>query len=105
MAAFYVLPPRDCLDRAVTELFTKLLPGLPLPVDAWAAVTEHLAETASWPADLYLVPRDDLPDGEPIHDALASSFGAETGDRVVEVRLAGSARASVVGMSVAAAAR
>ena len=103
MATFYVLPPRDCLDRAVTDLFTKLLPGLPLPADTWAAVTEHLS--ASWPADVFLVPRDDLPEGESLVDGLATGFGAEAGDRVVEVRLAGPSRASVVGMSGAAAAR
>lgn len=105
MATFYVLPPRDCLDQSVTELLTKLLPGLPLPADAWSAVTERLAEVASWPSDLFLISRDDLPDGEPVHDALAAGFGAEAGDRVVEVRLAGAARATVVGMSGAVAAR
>lgn len=107
MATFFVLPPRDCLDRAVTDLLTKLLPGLPLPADAWDAVTDRLADAASWPADLFLVPRDDLPDGEPVHDALSTNYGAEPGDRVVEVRLAGAARVTVLGagMSGAVAAR
>jgi hypothetical protein len=97
MATFYVLPPRDCLDQAVSDLFTRLLPGLPLPADGWAVVSERIAETASWPAELFLIPRDDLPDGESIGDALASGYGAEPGDRVVEVRLAGVSRAWVVG--------
>jgi hypothetical protein len=38
--------------------------------------------------DVFLVPRDDLPEGEPLGEALAAAFGAETGDRVVEVSLA-----------------
>jgi hypothetical protein len=105
MATFYILPPRECLDRAVSELFGKLLPGLPVPADGWAVLSEHIAEIASWPADLFLIPRDDLPDGERLHDALASGFGAEEGDRVVEVRLAGAPRASVVGVSGVVAAR
>ncbi|HUR54948.1 MAG TPA: hypothetical protein VMZ71_12520 [Gemmataceae bacterium] len=95
MATFYVLPPRDCLDQAVADLFTRLLPGLPLPADGWAVVSEQLA--ASWPADVFLVPRDDLPEGEPVGNALASGYGAESGDRVVEVRRAGAPRAWVVG--------
>jgi hypothetical protein len=106
MATFYVLPPRDCLDQAVSDLFTRLLPELSLPADTWAVVSEQLA--ASWPADVFLVPRDDLPEGEPINDSLASGYGAEAGDRVVEVRLAGAPRAWFVGaagMSGAAAAR
>ena len=40
---------------------------------------------AGWPPDVFLVPRDDLPDGEPVGAALAAGFGAEPGDRVVEV--------------------
>ncbi len=86
MAAFYILPPRDCLESAVSELFTRLLPGLPLPADTWDYLIERLTDSASWPADLFLVPRDDLPAGEPLSDALAIGFGAEEGDRVIEVR-------------------
>lgn len=105
MATFYVLPPRECLDRAVSDLFGKLLPGLPQPADGWEVLSERLAEVASWPAELFLIPRDDLPDGEPLHEALSNAFGAENGDRVVEVRTAGAPRASVVGVSGVVAAR
>ena len=98
MATFYVLPPRECLDKAVGDALGRLLPGLPLPADTWDVVAEQLA--ASWPADVFLVPRDDLPEDEPLADSLASSFGAENGDRVVEVRLAGGVRSWVVGANV-----
>jgi len=88
MATFYLLPPRACLEQALGEVLTKLLPGLPLPADSWDMVTDRVGSAASWPADVFLVPRDDLPEGEPVGGALAAAFGAEPGDRVVEVSLA-----------------
>lgn len=83
MATFYLLPPRACLQDALAGLLGKLLPGLPVPANAWdqlAAVAVADAADA-----VYLVPRDDLPDGEPVADALTEGFGADPGDRVVEV--------------------
>lgn len=106
MATFYLLPPRACLDQSLGELLGRLLPGLPLPADAWDVLAERLAHSAGWPADVYLVPRDDLPDGEPVGDALAAAFGAEPGDRVVEVGAGRAARVwEVGGVPVTAAAR
>jgi hypothetical protein len=83
MATFYLLPPRACLQDALAGLLGKLLPGLPVPANAW----DQLAAVAVADATdaVYLVPRDDLPDGEPVADALAEGFGADPGDRVVEV--------------------
>jgi hypothetical protein len=95
MATFYLLPPRECLERAVGDLFAKLLPGLPMPVDTWDALAEPLAAVAGWADDVFLVPRDELPQGEP-NAALAECFGAEPGDRVVDVSLARPARSWVV---------
>src|SRR5262245_29320542 len=86
MATFYLLPPREVLEHAVSELFGKLLPGLPLPADAWEVLAQHLSASANWP-DVFLVPRDELPEGDP-SEALANVYGAEPGDRVVEVSLA-----------------
>ncbi len=106
MATFYLLPPRACLEQAVSELFGKLLPGLPLPADAWEALAQHLAANAGWAEGVFLVPRDELPEGD-IGEALAGAYGAEPGDRVVEVSLARPARARAVqaGVSGATAAR
>ena len=105
MATFYLLPPRACLEDAVSEVFGKLLPGLPLPADAWDALTQHLTALAGWP-DTFLVPRDELPDGDPAA-ALADDYGAELGDRVVEVSLARPPRVWPIpaGVSGTAAAR
>jgi hypothetical protein len=83
MATFYLLPPRELLERTLGELLGKLLPGLPLPADTWSALAEHLA--AGW-AEVFLVPRDELPDGDPV-GALVDGYGAEPGDRVVEISL------------------
>jgi hypothetical protein len=90
MATFYLLPPRACLEQAVGELFGKLLPGLPLPADAWDTLAHHLAVAAGW-SDVFLVPRDELPEGDP-GAALADACGAEGGDRVVDVSLTRPAR-------------
>lgn len=88
MATFYLLPPRACLEQALGEFLERLLPGLPLPVDSWDVVTDRVGSAAHWPVDVFLVPRDDLPEGEPLGEALAAAFGAESGDRVVEIHLA-----------------
>ena len=100
MATFYLLPPRACLEQALGEVLARLLPGLPMPAESWEAITDRLRSAANWPDDVFLVPRDDLPDGEPVGGALAAAFGAEPGDRVVEVSLAQkSARAWVLAPS------
>ena len=66
----------------------RLLPGLPLPVESWEAIADRIGSAANWPDDVFLVPRDDLPEGEPVGEALAAAYGAEPGDRIVEVSLA-----------------
>ena len=96
MATFYVLPPRECLEKAVADVCAKLLPGLPLPLDVWGLVAEPLGAAAGWGADVFLVPRDELLDG-PLAHALAEGYGAEPGDRVVEVSLARPSRAWAIG--------
>ena len=85
MATFYLLPSRETLDGALGEFLSRLLPGLPLPADTWDIILDQLASSAGWPPDVFLVPRDDLPEGEPVAEALAEGFGADPGDRVVEV--------------------
>jgi len=97
MATFFVLPPRDVLEATVSSVFGKLLPGLPLPVDVWGTLSEHLARSANWPDDVFLVPRDELPEGDTA-EALAEGYGADDSDRVVEVSLARAPR----GVSLAA---
>lgn len=87
MATFYVLPPRACLDEILADVLGRLLPGLPLPAEGWDLLLLHLAANSGWSKDLYLIPRDELPEGERTADSLRTHFGAEAGDRVVEVPL------------------
>jgi hypothetical protein len=87
MATFYVLPPRSSLNQAVAETLGRLLPGLPLPADLWDVLVNCLENAAQWPEDVFLVPRDDLVDGEPTATALGIAFGAEPGDRFLEISL------------------
>jgi len=94
MATFYLLPPRASLEQAIGDVLARLLPGLPIPAESWEAVTDRIGSAAGWPVDVFLVPRDDLPEGEPVGEALAAAFGAEPGDRVIEVSLARGAAAA-----------
>jgi len=87
MATFYILPPRSCLEEALGELLQRFLPGLSLLADGWELVVDRLATAAHWPADVFLVPRDDLPEEEPLPEALMAAFGAEPGDQIIEVPL------------------
>jgi hypothetical protein len=88
MATFYLLPPRASLESALSELLGRVLPGLPVPAETWEAVVERLGELAGWPSDVFLVPRDDLSGDAGAAEELAAAFGAEPGDRVVEISLA-----------------
>jgi hypothetical protein len=101
MATFYLLPPRACLDDALAAFLGKLLPGLPVPADTWDRFADRFARPG-----VYLVSRDNLPDATPLPAALADGFGAEPGDRVVEVSLGGASRVWMLtgGVSGAAAA-
>jgi len=105
MATFYVLPPRVCLEEQLVAILGKLLPGLPIPIDSWDAVVERLSEYGNWPADAYLVPRDEIPYGQSVNEALAEYFGAEPGDCVIEVSARGTKTWSVPGVSAMAFAR
>ena len=88
VATFYLLPPRSALESAFGDILSRLLPGLPLPMESWETITNHIGSAAGWPDDVFLIPRDDLPHGESIVESLAAAFGAEPGDTVVEVSLA-----------------
>jgi hypothetical protein len=103
MATFYLLPPRDSLDHILAELLCRLTPGLPLPGGAWDDLAGRLA--AHWPDDVFLIPQDDLPDGDSPDEALVTGFGAEPGDRVIATCGGRPPRSWVVGVSGAVAAR
>ena len=82
MATFYVLSPRECLEHALTDFLARILPGRPAP--PW---DDFLALVATRP-DVFILHREDLPGDGDIHTDLASCFGAEPGDVVLEIGLA-----------------
>ena len=81
MSTFYVLPPRECLEHAAAEFLARLIPGLP----AEDGLCERLLGTLTADRDLYIVHREELSGHADPADELADVFGAEPGDRVVEV--------------------
>ncbi len=85
MSTFYVLPSRHLLGRQFAQVLGTLFPGLTWPSTTWPDLAEVLGGTALAHLDVYVVYRDDLPDGVAPEEALASSCGAEPGDDVVEV--------------------
>jgi hypothetical protein len=85
MATFLVLPPRELLEHAAQAFAARLLPGLAPPADLADVLLR--AMTADAP-DTFVVHREELPeagDTAAVVAALCDAFGAEPGDRVVEV--------------------
>jgi hypothetical protein len=85
VSTFYVLPPRPLPARPYTEFLRLLLPGLNLARVTWGDLAETLGGLLRPEDDVYLLHREDLPEGENPAHALASGFGAEPGDEVIEV--------------------
>ena len=97
MSTFYVLPPREAVEHRLAALTEALLPGLPSGPQAWASLVTAL--TAG--RDAYVVHREELPGvGDTLTD-LIEGYGAEPGDRVVEVS-GGSPRSYAIPQSRAA---
>jgi hypothetical protein len=86
MATFYLLPPRPLLADHVGRLLGDVLPGLHWAATERARLADEIAAAASAHEGVFVVYREELPDGEPPARALADGFGAEPGDEVVEVR-------------------
>jgi hypothetical protein len=84
MSTFYVLPPRPQLGRQFAAFLQTWFPGLDW-TGAWPDLAEALGATAAGRPDVYVVYREDLPEGEDPACALADGFGAAPGDEVVEL--------------------
>ncbi len=85
MAVFYVMPPRKMLGEQVAQMLRPYIPGLAIEGSVCAEFVDSLVANSSDGSDSYLVHREDLPVGEEMKNALRETFGAESGDRVVEV--------------------
>jgi hypothetical protein len=88
MSTFYLLPPRAVLGDRLADVLAGLLPGASWDVAARARLAEVLLEALEGSVNGFVVPREDLPPGEPAESALVDGYGAAPGDEVVEVRAA-----------------
>ena len=89
MSTFYLMPPRPVFAESLSQFLQTWLPGLPVPADAGMEVTEVLQTGLELRDNAYLVFREDLPDDADAAAALRDGFGAEDGDRVIEMHLSG----------------
>jgi hypothetical protein len=107
MATFLVLPPRELLEHAVTEFADRLLPGLPKPLGLADVLLAHVVAGLPRNEQAFVIYREELPDDGDTVRLLQDAFGAEPGDRVLEIgpprNLAQAAvREAFVGESVSA---
>jgi hypothetical protein len=86
MATFYVIPSRPQLGERFAGYLQKHFPGLNCPTAAWGELADSLVD-AIHQSDVFVVYREELPEGEELTQALAEGFGAEPGDQVVEISL------------------
>jgi hypothetical protein len=86
MSTFYLLPPRAVLGDRLADVLAVLLPGTNWDVAQRARLADVLLEVIEDCPDVFVVPREDLPVGEPAQSALIEGYGAARGDEVVEVR-------------------
>jgi len=89
MSVFYVLPPRPLLAEQFAAYLRGFFPGLDWNPATRLNLTEALAAAGTCHPDVYVVFREELPDGESTRQGLIDGFGAEDGDEVIEVRAGG----------------
>jgi hypothetical protein len=87
MATFYVLPPRPFLGRCYASYLQTLFPGLEWDDAALSELADRLSAVVAERKDVYVVYREELPEGEDLARGLADAFGAESEDEVIEVQL------------------
>src|SRR6476660_5435806 len=85
MATFYVLPSRQALGQRFGEFLGNLFPGLDLSSEYWYDLAEALGAAARSMPEVYVLFREDLPDGDDLLEGLARDFGVEPDDEVIEV--------------------
>jgi hypothetical protein len=85
VATFLVLPPRELLEHAVTEFANRILPGLPKPLGLSDVLLAQVIAGLPRNEQAFVVYREELPEGENTAMVLQEAFGAEPGDRIVEI--------------------
>ena len=87
MSVFYVLPPRPLLGDCLARLLRPYIPGATISRDSCAEMVATLVSESPEGDESYVVHREDLPAGEDLNSSLREGFGAETGDRIVQVSI------------------
>lgn len=89
MSTFYLLPSRPVLGERLADLLQSFFPGLDFDRQRWAELADVLGSVILEHPDIFVVYREELPEGEDVVTALSEGFGAVAGDEVVEIRSAG----------------
>jgi hypothetical protein len=86
MATFLILPPRELIEHAVCSFANRLIPGFAVPPGLWERFIDELVTPFEQEADgpVFLLHREDLAEGS-VGEGLIDGFGAEQGDRVIEI--------------------
>jgi len=92
MATFYLLPPRPILEESFGRFLNTWLPGLRGSVVSGAELAGLLQEHLADRSDVFVVFREDLPEGADAEEGLRDGYGADLGDDIVELRLAAGER-------------
>lgn len=85
MAVFYVLPPRRLLGECLAKLLRPYVPGVAISQEACADLVDSLVTGSPEVDETYVIYREDLPDDEDVNEILRDGYGAEAGDRIVQV--------------------
>lgn len=86
MAVFFLLPPRPSFEAALARFLAGWTPGLAID-DLAVVLTDTLQAVLNHQSEAFVVFREELPDGQISSNSLRDTLGAESGDRIVEVRL------------------
>jgi len=86
VSLFYVLPPRPLLGDRLAQYLGSWLPGLDWDGETRTNLCEAVRAAATCRPDVFVIFREELPDGVATSEALRDGYGAEEGDEVIEVR-------------------
>jgi len=75
MSTFYLLPSRPQLGECFAAYLGTWFPGIDWQSHAWPHLAETLGSVAGDHPDVYVVYREDLPEGEDTARALADASG------------------------------
>lgn len=86
VATFFLLPTRPSLGERFSCYLQNLFPGLNWASNHWPDLADLLGTAVSNHPDIFVVFREEIPEGENPGQALIAGFGAEPGDEVVEIQ-------------------